>query len=143
MAEEGQELPSYSEQAMRAKMEAQLQEIESVKRRRMERLREQEEMRALKEQMQRDLEIEANLEFDQKEVEFHRLQAWKRAQIRIQDGRARPVDELMKPLFVLLKLTDPERLRQLGIALGESEREIRARDEFLAALDDGLAARLA
>jgi hypothetical protein len=139
MTDEGKALPSFSIESRRQKLEESRSEIESVKKRRDERLKEQEETKVLRDQMQRDLEIEANIEFDQREVEFHRLQSWKRSQIRIQDGRPEASDELLKYLFVRLKLSDPEALRQLGIALGESEREIQARELFLECLDVDLA----
>ena len=71
-------------------------ELEKVKKRRLERERELEERDREREQLQRDKEAEYFREWEKQEDTFHLQQAKLRSEIRIQDGRAKPIDLLAK-----------------------------------------------
>ena len=71
-------------------------ELEKVKKRRLERERELEEREREREQLQRDKEAEYFREWEKQEDSFHLQQAKMRSEIRIQDGRAKPIDLLAK-----------------------------------------------
>ena len=67
-----------------------------MKKRRLERERELEERDREREQLQRDKEAEYFREWEKQEDTFHLQQAKMRSEIRIQDGRAKPIDLLAK-----------------------------------------------
>jgi len=96
------------------------EELEKVKKRRQEREAEKEAREEETSQLQRTREAEQFREWQEHEDEFHLKQAELRSRIRIQDGRAKPVDVLAKyinsendpdavemnePYFYLLGLT--------------------------------------
>lgn len=78
------------------KMEESRKELEKVKKRRLERERELEEREKERERLQRDKEVEYFREWEKQEDSFHLNQAKMRSKIRIQDGRAKPIDLLGK-----------------------------------------------
>ena len=78
----------------RMKFEEQKRELEKVKQRRLEREREREERRAMMELEERQRENDKFSKFRQDEDEFHLQQARLRSNIRIVDGRAKPIDLL-------------------------------------------------
>ncbi|KAH3703344.1 cactin-like [Dreissena polymorpha] len=78
------------------KMEENRVELEKVKKRRLEREREREERENEREMLQRDKEAEYYREWEKSEDTFHLQQAKMRSEIRIQDGRAKPIDLLAK-----------------------------------------------
>lgn len=80
----------------RAKQEEQRRELEKVKQRRMEREREREDRQAQMELEERQRENDKFSKWQQDEDEFHLQQARLRSSIRIQDGRAKPIDLLAK-----------------------------------------------
>eukprot|EP00038_Savillea_parva_P030538 m.78403 g.78403 ORF g.78403 m.78403 type:complete len:718 (-) comp9217_c0_seq3:91-2244(-) len=87
---------SIAEQERRAKELARENrlELEKVKKRREEKERELEEMEEEKERIQREKEDELFKAWMEKEEEFHLEQARMRSKIRLQDGRAKPIDIL-------------------------------------------------
>ncbi|CAH1797477.1 unnamed protein product, partial [Owenia fusiformis] len=78
------------------KMEETKRELEKVKQRRLEREREREERQNEQELMQREKEVEYYHKWESQEDTFHLQQAMLRSKIRIQDGRAKPIDLLAK-----------------------------------------------
>ena len=80
----------------RMKFEEQKRELEKVKQRRLEREREREDRRAMMELEERSRENEKFSKWRQDEDEFHLHQARLRSNIRIMDGRAKPIDLLAK-----------------------------------------------
>ncbi|XP_033749673.1 cactin-like [Pecten maximus] len=78
------------------KMEESRRELEKVKKRRLEREKEDEEREKEREMMQREKEVEYFREWEKQEDNFHLNQAKMRSKIRIQDGRAKPIDLLAK-----------------------------------------------
>lgn len=78
------------------KLEESRRELEKVKKRRLERERQMEERDQERELMQREKESEYYREWEKQEDYFHLNQAKLRSQIRIQDGRAKPIDLLAK-----------------------------------------------
>jgi hypothetical protein len=76
-------------------MESKL-ELEKVKRRRLEREREKEQREYDQEMMQREKEAEYFREWEKQEDTFHLQQAKLRSDIRIKDGRAKPIDLLAR-----------------------------------------------
>ncbi|XP_040574553.1 splicing factor Cactin [Lepeophtheirus salmonis] len=80
----------------RLKVEETRQELEKVKKARLEREREREERQTLLELQERSKENDKFVKWRQDEDEFHLKQARTRSQIRIQDGRAKPIDLLAK-----------------------------------------------
>jgi len=78
------------------KQEETRNELEKVKRRRQEREREREEREREMEMIQRDKESEYYKEWEKQEDRFHLEQALLRSKIRIQNGRAKPIDLLAK-----------------------------------------------
>lgn len=98
-----------------------LAEIEKVKRRREERERERAEHDAEMEQLMRE---RAMLEFagwEQKEDEFHAQQARVRSEIRLAEGRAKPVDVLAKQLAAGLDFDFQTKPRDVMAELTERE----------------------
>ncbi|KAL3867399.1 hypothetical protein ACJMK2_044604 [Sinanodonta woodiana] len=84
------------QQLQKQKMEENRRELEKVKKRRLEREKEMEERQSEREQMQREKEAEYYREWEKQEDSFHLQQAKLRSQIRVQDGRAKPIDLLAK-----------------------------------------------
>lgn len=84
------------QQMTKAKMEENRRELEKVKKRKLEREREREEREREREQLQRDKEAEYYREWEKSEDTFHLQQAKLRSEIRIKDGRAKPIDLLAK-----------------------------------------------
>jgi len=84
------------EQEVRMKQMANREELEKVKKRRQEREAEKEAREEETSQLQRTREAEQFREWQAHEDEFHLKQAELRSRIRIQDGRAKPVDVLAK-----------------------------------------------
>jgi len=78
------------------KQEEQRQELEKVKQRRLEREREREERSQLMELEDRKRENDKFASWQKDEDKFHLQQARLRSQIRISDGRAKPIDLLAK-----------------------------------------------
>eukprot|EP00921_Rhytidocystis_pertsovi_P009929 GHVQ01015898.1.p1 GENE.GHVQ01015898.1~~GHVQ01015898.1.p1 ORF type:complete len:504 (-),score=86.57 GHVQ01015898.1:599-2110(-) len=76
-------------------------EIESVKKRREDRELEEKLLLEQREQLEREREQENYEEWAQKEEQFHMEQALKKTQIRLDQGRERPVDLLVKSLKML------------------------------------------
>ena len=108
------------ERELRLKQMANREELEKVKKRRQEREAEKAAREEETSLMQRQKEAEQFLEWQQNEDQFHLEQAKQRSMIRIQDGRAKPVDllakyvnsendsesvEMNEPYFYLLGLT--------------------------------------
>ncbi|XP_041368243.1 cactin-like [Gigantopelta aegis] len=79
-----------------SKMGENRRELEKVKQRRLEREKELEEREIEREKLQRDKEAEYFREWEKQEDSFHLSQAKLRSKIRIQDGRAKPIDLLAK-----------------------------------------------
>ncbi|XP_064609618.1 splicing factor Cactin-like [Liolophura sinensis] len=98
MSKEGKKNVTVEEiqQLQRRKMEENRRELEKVKKRRQEREREMEEREKEREKMQREKEAEYFREWEKQEDTFHLQQAMLRSEIRIQDGRAKPIDLLAK-----------------------------------------------
>ncbi|CAH3023461.1 unnamed protein product [Porites evermanni] len=69
-------------------------ELEKVKRRRVEREHEKQMREQERETMQREKEANSFKEWEEQEDKFHLEQAKLRSKIRIQDGRAKPIDLL-------------------------------------------------
>ncbi|XP_038068849.1 cactin-like [Patiria miniata] len=69
-------------------------ELQKVKQRRIEREKEREQREKELEELQRMREAESFKEWEQQEDSFHLHQAKLRSKIRIQDGRAKPIDLL-------------------------------------------------
>ncbi|XP_048736311.1 splicing factor Cactin-like [Ostrea edulis] len=82
------------------KLEESRRELEKVKKRRLERERQMEERDNERELMQREKESEYYREWEKQEDNFHLNQAKLRSKIRIQDGRAKPIDLLAKYISV-------------------------------------------
>jgi|ERR1719419_469303 len=80
----------------KVKQEEQRQELEKVKQRRLEREREREERDQLMELEDRKRENDKFASWQRDEDKFHLQQARLRSQIRISDGRAKPIDLLAK-----------------------------------------------
>jgi len=84
------------EREVRMQQMANREELEKVKKRRQEREAEKEAREEETSQLQRTREAEQFREWQEHEDEFHLKQAELRSRIRIQDGRAKPVDVLAK-----------------------------------------------
>lgn len=80
----------------RAKFEEQKRELDKVKQRRQEREREREERQSMLELDERQRENDKYSQWQQDEDQFHLQQARLRSNIRILDGRAKPIDLLAK-----------------------------------------------
>ncbi|XP_013403092.1 cactin [Lingula anatina] len=80
----------------RQQMEDTKRELEKVKKRRLEREKEREEREKEREMMQRDKESDYYKAWERQEDTFHLQQAKLRSKIRIEDGRAKPIDLLAK-----------------------------------------------
>ena len=133
-AEEGVRVDT-SAAAYESKLIAHQGEIVRLQQTRVQRDKEKLESEAFREQAVRDLDMEENLGWDAKEEEFHRLQAMRKSEIRLKDGRARVVDVLSLNVHVKLLCDDPEAAAKAGLALGESQREVTARLDFIATLE--------
>ncbi|CAN8029528.1 unnamed protein product [Ixodes persulcatus] len=84
------------ERRNRLKLEENRRELEKVKQRRLEREREQEEREEELTRIQRDKEAAQFQEWEKQEDIFHLQQAKLRSKIRIEDGRAKPIDLLAR-----------------------------------------------
>lgn len=84
------------EQEVRMKQMANREELEKVKKRRQEREAEKEAREEESSRLQRAKEAEQYMEYQANEDVFHLKQAELRSRIRIQDGRAKPIDVLAK-----------------------------------------------
>ncbi|XP_067665773.1 splicing factor Cactin-like [Haliotis asinina] len=80
----------------KSKMGENRRELEKVKKRRLEREHQLEEREQERERLQREKELEYFREWEMQEDTFHLHQAKLRSKIRIQDGRAKPIDLLAK-----------------------------------------------
>ncbi|XP_005098322.1 cactin [Aplysia californica] len=80
----------------RSKMVQNKAELEKVKKRRLEREKEWEEREKEREMLQREKEADYFKEWEKQEDGFHLNQAKLRSEIRIKDGRAKPIDLLAK-----------------------------------------------
>ncbi|XP_074640523.1 splicing factor Cactin-like [Tubulanus polymorphus] len=80
----------------KAKLEENKRELEKVKKRRLEREREYADREKEREFLQRSKEVEYFKEWERQEDTFHLQQAKLRSQIRIEEGRAKPIDLLGK-----------------------------------------------
>lgn len=98
MDKEGVTVQSHEniQKIQKQKREESRRELEKVKKRRLERERELDEREREREQLQRDKEAEYYRVWEKQEDTFHLNQAKLRSQIRIQDGRAKPIDLLAK-----------------------------------------------
>lgn len=98
ISKEGKETLDHEEihQMTKKKMEENRIELEKVKKRRLEREKEREEREKEREMLQREKEAEYYREWEKSEDTFHLQQAKMRSEIRIQDGRAKPIDLLAK-----------------------------------------------
>lgn len=86
------------EKMTREKMIENKAELDKVRRRRLERERQIEEMAAQRELLQREKEADYYKAWEKQEDDFHLKQARLRSDIRIKDGRAKPIDILAKYL---------------------------------------------
>lgn len=84
------------ERRNRLKLEENRRELEKVKQRRLEREREQEQREEEMTRIQRDKEAAQFQEWEKQEDIFHLQQAILRSKIRIEDGRAKPIDLLAR-----------------------------------------------
>ena len=84
------------ERMQRRKMEEQRLELQKVKESRLQREKEREERQEQLDMEQRERDNEKFSKWQEKEDEFHLDQAMMRSKIRIQDGRAKPIDLLAK-----------------------------------------------
>ena len=95
---EGADVKDLGLKAERARQTERLVEIEKVKQRRKEREAEREQMDAEKELLERERALAEGAELEKKEEEFHLNQARVRAEIRIREGRPKPIDLLARNL---------------------------------------------
>ncbi|KAF2358589.1 Cactin central domain [Trinorchestia longiramus] len=93
------------EKRNRAKMEENRRELEKVKKRRLERELERAEREALVELEQRQREAAQFSQFSRQEDNFQLEQARIRSQIRVEDGRAKPIDLLAQYISSECELT--------------------------------------
>ena len=84
------------EKVNRIKMEQNKKELEKVKQRRLEREREREQRMEEMARMQREKEAAQFKEWEKQEDYFHLKQAKLRSKLRIQEGRAKPIDLLAR-----------------------------------------------
>lgn len=84
------------EKVNRMKMEQNKKELEKVKQRRLEREREREQRMEETARMQREKEAAQFKEWEKQEDYFHLKQAKLRSKLRIQEGRAKPIDILAR-----------------------------------------------
>ena len=75
-----------------------MEELQKAKERREEREREKELWEEEQRRMDRLREADRYADWERQEVEFHLEQAKRRAKIRIQEGRPKPIDVLYKNL---------------------------------------------
>lgn len=78
------------------KQEETARELEKLKKRKIEREREREERERERDFMQRQKETEYHKEWEKQEDSFHLKQVKLRSKIRIEEGRAKPIDLLAK-----------------------------------------------
>ncbi|PVD20121.1 hypothetical protein C0Q70_20615 [Pomacea canaliculata] len=95
---EGKKHLAHSEiqKLQKIKMRENKIELEKVKKRRLEREREREERERERDMMMREKELAYFREWEKQEDSFHLKQAKLRSEIRIKDGRAKPIDLLAK-----------------------------------------------
>ncbi|GAB6028533.1 hypothetical protein CHUAL_002680 [Chamberlinius hualienensis] len=88
--------PEEIEQQNKLKLEENRVELEKVKKRRLEREQERAQREEEMQRMQREKEAAQFKEWEKQEDTFHLQQALLRSKIRIDDGRAKPIDLLAK-----------------------------------------------
>ncbi|KAJ3092414.1 hypothetical protein HK102_007611 [Quaeritorhiza haematococci] len=118
------EMGVTSDMRMRKEMERRQEietELEKLKKRRTEReielqLREQEQLR-----LQREMDQAAMGDWKSKENEFHLEQAKRRAQIRITQGRAKPIDILAMNISIATDTNLAEEFDAMGIEMSVDE----------------------
>ena len=126
----------FSADAVREQHEKRLKEIEEVKQRRLERERELAQREEEIDAVQKERLLSEAAELEEKEEGFHVQQARTRSEIRLREGRAKPVDVLYDILNGVSgsrrNLHDPlEMLECLDMAdLQELEQEIQAHVEL-------------
>ena len=76
------------------------EEIEKVKKRRLDREKERADQEEMLNMLQRERGLAEAVELERKEEEFHLEQAKARAQQRIRDGRPQPIDGLIANLHL-------------------------------------------
>lgn len=100
-------------------------EIEKVKKRREEREQEKAEWEEEKARLQREQDVQSFQDWESKEDEFYLKQAKMAAEIRIQQGRAKPIDILYKNLSMDqdfdFEVNEPYQIFQ-GLGLQELEQ---------------------
>ena len=89
---------SVKESDAKRRIRTRLEEIEKVKERRKQREREKAEWEEEKARIQRDQDMMTHEDWEEQEKDFHLEQAKKRSQIRIEEGRAKPIDFLYRNL---------------------------------------------
>eukprot|EP00299_Pterocystis_sp_00344_P019318 c9597_g1_i1.p1 GENE.c9597_g1_i1~~c9597_g1_i1.p1 ORF type:complete len:610 (-),score=174.12 c9597_g1_i1:31-1755(-) len=101
-----------------------ISELEKAKRRREERIAEQQRWEAEKARMAREAEGMASYDWERKEEEFHLQQAKIRSEIRLRENRAKPIDILAKNLELSdefdLEINEPYKIFT-GLQLSELE----------------------
>lgn len=90
--------------AEKRKSENMQQEVLELRQRRLDRERERQEWEEEKERLMREQELQNMEGWEQKEEEFHLKQAKLRSEIRIREGRAKPIDLVANNL----KILDPD-----------------------------------
>lgn len=132
---EGHEIPKdYENDYYRTKVEKQ-DEIYKMRQRREMYEAKLQKRKEMNDMVRRDLDIEANRDWDEKEMEFLTKQALKRTEIRLQQHRERPIDILSKNIHLKYAIENPTTNLYNGVALGESKKEIESRKEFLELLE--------
>jgi len=96
----GEDPRNVSKQAQRERSKRVKTEIEQLKIQREEREKEKEMMEEERERLSREREAMNYQEWERKEEEFHRQQGRRRTEIRVKNGRARPIDVLAKNLLL-------------------------------------------
>ena len=115
---------------MKRRRAEQLQELEKVKRARLDREREREEWEEEKRLLEREREQMAFVDNEKREEEFQLKQSHLRAHIRVGEGRARPIDMLSESLTLLHDELEPDAAR--GVRVFEPTRlfeSLTAREE--------------
>lgn len=124
-------ISSDSAEAQKRRREAQVEELKKVKRAREQREVEREQQEQERRLIERERESMAFDDNERREDEFQLQQTVLRAHIRVQEGRAKPVDVLSESLSLLRDDLPAERAfdialqEPLAIFHGLSERELR------------------
>jgi len=137
MIERGEKV-DLSRSAYQARLEAKREDLIRLRERKAQREMERQKMQQLKEEIQKGLELEANLGWEDREEQFHRKQGLLRSEIRLREGRERPIDLLVKNIHILKRLEASETgklFREPEAQLGESLAEAEARERFLRSLE--------